>query len=445
MRINRNDHLIVSASVLAIAAMSAFSCTKLNQILGFKEQLEEAEQIGRIEGRIETEAPTDGALVVVLARPSDVEGGQPVGLDTYVRINPGSYVFPVAAGRYQLGAYQDRNQNGLLDPGELARRIKTSPILEVGPGGTARDDIVIPKDGVIEELKEPINLFDIVARTPREQQHFSLWAWSVQGTICEDLDAPDFGSAAGERGLWEIMDFLNDRITGVYFLEPYDPDRIPVLLVHGIGGYPQEFSKLIDEMDRSRFQPWFYFYPSGFGLDGLSTHLQTLLTRLQVKHGFDEMAIVAHSMGGLVSRGAILKYQQETGRDDIRLFATISTPWGGDVKARRSGDAPIALPLSFQDMNPASEYLRWVFYEDEGSENVKSLPDHVEFHMIFGFRMSGSSAIADDGTVSVASQARLEAQEQAQSIRALDYGHVPILHSPEVIGRINSLLEQRFD
>ncbi len=96
-------------------------------------------------------------------------------------------------------------------------------------------------------------------------------------------------------------------------------------------------------------------------------------------------------------------------------------------------------------MNPDSEYLRWVFYEGEERENVKPLPSHVEFHMIFGFRMSGSSAIADDGTVSVASQARIEAQEQAQSIRALNYGHVPILHSPEVIQRINWLLEQNFD
>jgi hypothetical protein len=150
-------------------------------------------------------------------------------------------------------------------------------------------------------------------------------------------------------------------------------------------------------------------------------------------------------MGGLVSRGAILKYQEETDQDDIRLFVTISTPWGGDVKARETGGAPIALPPSFQDMNPASEYLRWVFYEGEEREDVKSLPDHVEFHMIFGFRMRGSSAIADDGTVSVASQARLEAQEQAQSIRALDYGHVPILHSPEAIERLNGLLERRFD
>jgi pimeloyl-ACP methyl ester carboxylesterase len=439
------NRFTVAIVALAIAATLVTGCAPLKRVFGFKKQLEQVQQIGRIEGRIDTEAPADGTLVVVLARPGESEDGKPVGLDTYVRVKPGTYVFPVTAGRYQLGAYEDRNRNGLFDPGELARRVRTSPILEVGPGETAHDDIVIPKDGVIEELKEPINLFDIVARTPREQRNFSLWAWSIQGEICEDLDSTGFGPKAGTRGLWEIMDFLNDGVAGIYFLEPYDPDRIPVLLVHGISGYPQEFSTLIDEIDRKRFQPWFYFYPSGFRLEGVSTHLQTLLTRLQVKHGFKEMAIIAHSMGGLVSRGAILKYEEETDRDDIRLFVTISTPWSGDVKARKIGDAPIALPLSFQDMNPESEFLRWTFYEDEERANVKSMPDHVAFHMIFGFRMSGSSAIADDGTVSVASQARLEAQEQALSIRALDYGHVPILQSPEVIGRVNLLLERSFD
>jgi hypothetical protein len=64
--------------------------------------------------------------------------------------------------------------------------------------------------------------------------------------------------------------------------------------------------------------------------------------------------------------------------------------------------------------------------------------------MIFGFRMAGASSVANDGTVSVASLARIEAQEQAVTIRALDYGHVDILHSPEMVARLNFLLDHRF-
>jgi hypothetical protein len=64
--------------------------------------------------------------------------------------------------------------------------------------------------------------------------------------------------------------------------------------------------------------------------------------------------------------------------------------------------------------------------------------------MLMSFHMPGRSGTASDGTVTLASQARLEAQEQAASVRAYDYGHVAILASPEVRERLNALLAQRF-
>jgi pimeloyl-ACP methyl ester carboxylesterase len=156
------------------------------------------------------------------------------------------------------------------------------------------------------------------------------------------------------------------------------------------------------------------------------------------------MAIIAHSMGGLVSRGAILKYEEETHRDDVRLFISISTPWGGDVKAKSASDAPIELPPSFTDMSPSSDYLRWVFYEDDDRRVDKQLPQDVDYHMLFGFKMSSSAKVADDGTVTVASQARREAIDQAITILPLDYGHVDILHSQDAVERVNLLLDGRF-
>jgi hypothetical protein len=95
-------------------------------------------------------------------------------------------------------------------------------------------------------------------------------------------------------------------------------------------------------------------------------------------------------------------------------------------------------------MDPRSPYLRFLFYEDEARSRIRRLPPSTQFHMLFGFHMSESSRRANDGTVSVKSQARLEAQEQAESVRALNYGHVPILSSPEAVARINRLLAERF-
>lgn len=428
-----------------LAALLLQGCAGLNRVLGFEEQMKQAEQTARVSGRIETEGGSHGPLVVVLARVPDAGEEGLIGVDSFVRVRPGSYAFPVAAGRYQVGVYEDRNRNGLLDPGERTRSTSAGPILEVGPGGEAVDDIVLSADATSPPgMTEPVNVLELVARTPKEQRHFSLWAWSVQGALCEDLSDPKFGPKSGVRGLWEVMDFVNDGLAGIYLLEPYDPARIPVLFVHGISGHPQEFTTLIEGLDRTRFQPWFYFYPSGFGLDGLAGHLATLLERLQVEHGFRRLAVVAHSMGGLVSRGAIFKYREETGREDVRLFVTLSTPWGGDVTAEQADSAPVELPPAFDDMSPSSDYLRWLFYQDEDRKRVRGLPARVEHHMMFGFRMSGLGSTADDGSVTVASQARLEAQEQAASVRAFDYGHVEILHSPEAVARLNRLLVGRF-
>jgi pimeloyl-ACP methyl ester carboxylesterase len=430
---------VVPVGVLVLA-LAGFGCAGLKGFLGFKEQAQQARFQARVAGDLTSEGPSVGTLVVVIGRLA--EGDKLVGVDSYVRTNPGSYAFLVSPGRYQLGAYEDRNQNGLLDPGERAGRIRDSPIVELEPGDRTTLDLHLPADAVLPEVTEPVDVLGIIERTPREQREFSLWALSVQGEVCDDLDSERFGPAAGRNGLWKPMDFLNDELAGIYFLEPYDGRRVPVLFVHGISGYPQEFSTLIDSLDRTRFQPWFYFYPSAFPLDGIASHLATLLERLQLQYGFDEIAIVAHSMGGLVSRGAILKYASETERNDVRLFVSISTPWGGDVNATRAEGAPVELPASFKDMDPSSEYLRWIFYEGEGKEVPKRLPRGAAHHLIFGF--GGSGAVCNDDTVTCASEARQEAQAQAMSVRALDYRHVDILRSPEVVARLNRLLDDRF-
>jgi len=431
--------------MLLVPGALAPGCTTIRRALNFGDQAAQARQVARIEGRIETEAAAEGPLVVVLARPGATESDPLVGVDTFVRLTPGNFAFPVAPGSYRLGAYEDRNRNRHLDPGERTRVLDAGPLLTVGPGQTASEDIVLAADATTPpELTQSLDLRGLVARTPREQLDFSLWAWSVQGDLCTDLQDARFGQASAARGLWRIMDFLNDGLAGIYFLEPYDPDRIPVLFVHGIAGTPQHFEPLIAALDRERFQPWFYFYPSGFALDRIAGHLATLLIRLQIEHDFGALAIVAHSAGGLVSRAAILDYARETERDDVRLFVTISTPWGGQASAAGAAGARVELPPSFQDMSPTSEFLRGLFYEDEARRTPRALPRSVEFHMLFGYRMRSRSSTANDGTVTVASQTQPEAQQQASTMRALDAGHVDILEHTETLTRVNQLLAKRF-
>jgi hypothetical protein len=147
-------------------------------------------------------------------------------------------------------------------------------------------------------------------------------------------------------------------------------------------------------------------------------------------------------MGGLVSRGAILKVASESRRDYVRLFISISTPWGGDAHARGAENAAVELPASFQDTNPPSQYLHWLFYQDADGRAPKPLPRGVAYHMIFGF--GGSGGACNDGRVSCASEAFYPNQEQARSVLALDYAHAAVLHGPETVARINRLLAERF-
>jgi pimeloyl-ACP methyl ester carboxylesterase len=425
--------------LLIVAALSG--CATLRDAIG--SDVSHWRALGRIEGRVDSEAPTEGPLVVVLAKPGDTETHSLVGVDTFVRPSPGSFAFAVSPGRYHLGAYEDRNQNGRLDPGEPTRVDLRGPLVEVGVGKVARQDILLAREATTPPwVTKPLDVFGLVARSSQEQLGFSLWAWSALGEICPDLRDERFGHGAGIHGVWQVMDFLNQRRAGIYFLGPYDPDRVPVLFVHGLGGSPRDFQPLIESLDPELFQPWFYFYPSGFPLDRIADHLATLLARLEVALGFHDLAIVAHSMGGLVSRGAILKYGQEMGQDDIRLFITLATPWSGASRARLAARVPILLPASFADMSPSSDYLRWLFHEADG--RVRELPDGTAFHLILAFRMNARSAAANDGRVSVATQARLEAQRQAASVRALDVGHIEILASPDAIGWVNQLLDERF-
>lgn len=72
-----------------------------------------------------------------------------------------------------------------------------------------------------------------------------------------------FVDDVAQNGLWRPFDFVASSYAGIYFLEPDDPRKTPVLFVHGMQGTPASFATLASKLDRSRFVPWFYYYPSG--------------------------------------------------------------------------------------------------------------------------------------------------------------------------------------
>ncbi len=243
-------------------------------------------------------------------------------------------------------------------------------------------------------------------------------------------------------GLWAPFDFVLNFHPGVYFLQSYDPDKVPVLFVHGISGTPLNFRFLIERLDANKFQPWVYYYPSGGSLSLIAGHLSQTMEKLRLRYGFKRFFVVAHSMGGLVARGFILRHMDSGQRSEIPLFVTIATPWGGHKSAELGVKYAPAVVRSWYDMAPDSRFLREIFYKDPDTlEKRRSLPQSITHHLIFGFnRNSRSFGASDDQVVTVASELRFEAQREAYRVYGFDLSHNGILAAPEVATLVNEIL-----
>jgi pimeloyl-ACP methyl ester carboxylesterase len=108
-------------------------------------------------------------------------------------------------------------------------------------------------------------------------------------------------------------DRLEDQ-TGIYFFEPYQPGKIPVLMIHGILSSPATWAPLFNDLRadpvlNARYQFWFYRYPTGnpylLTAADLRRSLDRLRAALDPQHAdpsFDKMVLVGHSMGGLIAK-----------------------------------------------------------------------------------------------------------------------------------------------
>jgi len=122
-------------------------------------------------------------------------------------------------------------------------------------------------------------------------------------------------SNIGRLALWNLLG--GSRFTqeeGLYLLQDYDPAKIPVIMVHGLGRSPLIWARLTNLIDgtpelRARYQVWHIVYP---------TNTPVLLNRMYVQRMMDrawrvldpdgtapaheDMVMIGHSMGGVVSR-----------------------------------------------------------------------------------------------------------------------------------------------
>lgn len=343
----------------------------------------------------------------------------------------GNAVFLLLQSRkYDIGVFEDRNGNGTYEGGEpaaLAREVQPTAIND--PTVTAR---------VIELVLTTTNLTVPHGQTlqlPRENQELGE-ALPIRIGEIADLDDPQFAAPVGDIGMWQPFEFLRQHGFAIYFLEKYDPKKLPVLFVYGISGSFQDWRPILEKLDRKKYQPWLFLYPGGFRLDKSANTLAALMVLLQQRYPFEQMAVVAHSMGGLVARGAIQRAVQQSGTNFISEFVSLSTPWGGHAAAQM-GVKYLEYPVpAWRDMAPNSDYLRNI--------TATALPVGTRHHLIFGFKTSGGLGLPNDndGVVGVASELVVPIQEQAASLLGLPLDHAEILRAPLVLKKIETVLSR---
>lgn len=363
-------------------------------------------------------------LVVVAALRKD--NGKLVPFNyTYVAKND-RYLLRAEAGKsYHIVAFADRNNNLCLDKDEEVIAAEGDVETPTVSGPVYLDLKLGDRSGTLEQLRPQLHDLPSIRQQPLPV---------VLGDVTT-LEDKRFSVENGTHGLWHPFDFVTETGVGVYFFEPYNPAKTPVLFVSGAGGSPQDWKYLMGQLDKSKYQPWVYVYPSGARLEKSSSTLAGLIEQAKLNYGLKSIYLVAHSMGGLVSRGALMKLMEDGEGGLVKGFLTISTPWHGHDAAKLGVDFSPAVVPSWIDMVPGSDYQNWLF--------SKRITDYTRYFMFFGFR--GKIALIvenNDGAVSIASQLFPAAQDEASRVMGFNCDHTSILESPEVSAHFADTLKK---
>lgn len=176
---------------------------------------------------------------------------------------------------------------------------------------------------IVAQPKQTSSLADILGRAP-----FEIKIYDPYRTENIDVDGKNYPLAANYSapyGLWLAENNLGvsaylsliDRdqrlmMPHLYMLEPYNPQKKVIVLVHGLASSPEAWIALTndimgDNILREHYQVWQVFY---------STNMPILESRFQIyallKQAFDSLnpndpadhnaVLIGHSMGGIISR-----------------------------------------------------------------------------------------------------------------------------------------------
>ena len=407
---------IRACAALVLICLVPTGCALVEMKKEFNRSLESTVIIGRVYGKFKGNGP-----IIVAACTADKEKRM---VNYTVLHGSGEYELMVGYGNYYVFAFQDRNSNLVYDPGELAGQHGKPKMVRAPAVGVVFDiDMEIPEKG----SKITIAPGTVISSEKPKR------LYSRQAGVIADLDDERFSEEYGVKGFWEYGSFFEELGGNIYFLEEYDPGKIPILFIHGATGTPRGWRYLVDHLDRTRFQPWFFYYPSGNRIDSMAYLLLWKLVNLQSKFQFNTIYITAHSMGGLIARSLIVNYGQQF--PCVKLLVTLATPWGGDRMAELGvRQSPVVIP-SWIDMQPDGDFIKSLYR--------KKLPKSVSFYMFCGYKGTRNPLRSNnDGTITLSSILDYRPQSEAKMNYVFNEDHTSILFSHEVMQQYNAILDE---
>ncbi len=370
-------------------------------------------------GRISTAFPGNGPIIVAAYA---MNQGKREVVDYTVLHDFGEYEILVAKGSYYVFAYWDKNSNLIYDAGESAGQYGDPKIVTAPAGGVVGEiNISIPEKA--QNIEVPFG-FEISAVKPHK-------LYSRLAGAIVDLDDELFSEEHGSKGYWEPFSFFKELGGNIYFLEEYDPQKIPILFIHGATGTPKGWKYFVDNIDRTRFQPWFFYYGSGARIQGMSYLLLWKLENLKLKYNFEQLYITAHSMGGLVVRSFIMDHSARF--PYVKLFVSLATPWGGDRMAEYGVKQSPGVVPCWIDMQPESPFMQSLYRT--------TMPETVSFYMFYGHRGSRNPFRSNnDRTIAFSSLLDRRAQAEAKMNYAFNEDHLSIMYSKAVLDQYNAII-----
>ncbi len=168
-----------------------------------------------------------------------------------------------------------------------------------------------------------------------------------QWRLASDLTTPlarEQATTARDLAKLDWLGLLNPQkaaeAAGLFMLTPFQPGKIPVVLIHGLGSGPESWTQIVNDIQgdpqlREKYQVWMVRYATGNALILSALQVRKEIQRARetfdpsrTDPSFDQMVVIGHSLGGLMTKTLVIESGEDlwNARFTVPLWAIKGSP-----------------------------------------------------------------------------------------------------------------------